>query len=77
MSNKTYRNPTVDQSIQQIAQREGKSPAEVRAAMQEAISAAFHSSDPATRARWAGCPRSGNVPTPEEFILWISGKISS
>lgn len=58
--------------IRQVAQQNGISVAECRAAMIEAIREAWATTDPAARQRQIELVGEGRVPTPEEFIFLIS-----
>ena len=61
--------------IHQVARQNGISVAECRAAMTEAIREAWDTSDPRTRQHQAELIGKGRVPTPEEFIVLLSGSI--
>lgn len=60
--------------IRQVAQRNGISPAQCRAAMIEAIREAWDTADPVIRQRQIELVGEDRVPTPEEFIVLIAGK---
>ena len=62
-------------AIAEVARREGTSIEEVRAAMMEAIEEAYKSTDPVVKARWAEIPREGEIPTPEELIIWVGKRL--
>jgi hypothetical protein len=59
--------------IRQVAHQQGISTAQCRAAMAEAIRDAWDTGDPATRQRQVELVGEGRVPTPEEFIVLVSG----
>lgn len=56
-------------ALQKVAEREGKSLAEVRAEIQRAIDEAY--GKPAYREAWSNVPFSGERPTPEDVIAYI------
>lgn len=58
--------------IQTIATQEGKTPAEIRASMQEAIDEAWNTDDPAARAKQLQLFPDGKKPTVERFMLTLS-----
>lgn len=58
--------------IRQVAQRNGISPAQCRAAMIEAIREAWDTADPVIRQRQIELVGEERVPTPEELFLLIS-----
>lgn len=58
--------------IARVAKQQGISTAQCRAAMIEAIAAAWATADPATKARQIQLVGEGRVPTPEEFIILVS-----
>jgi hypothetical protein len=57
--------------IERVAQEHGISPDECRAAIQEVISTAWATTDPAVKQRQIRLAGEG-IPTPEEFISLIS-----
>ena len=59
--------------IRQVAQQQGISTAQCRAAMVEAIRDAWDTGNPAIRQRQIELVGEGRVPTPEEFIVLVSG----
>jgi membrane peptidoglycan carboxypeptidase len=59
--------------IRQVAQQQGISTAQCRAAMAEAIRDAWDTGDPVIRQRQIELVGEGRVPTPEEFIVLVSG----
>ena len=62
-------------AIAEVARRDGITVAEVRAAMIEAIEEGYNSTDPLVQARWAEIPREGEIPTPEELIIWAGKQL--
>ena len=68
---------TARRAIIEVARRREKSVAEVRELMVEAIADAFHTPDPAVQALWSQIPHNGDIPTPEEFILWMAEYLQS
>jgi len=62
-------------AIEGVALKEGLTVEEVRASMMEAIEEAFNSPDPIVQARWAQIPREGDIPTPEELIIWVGKRL--
>ncbi|MBE6981608.1 MAG: hypothetical protein E7437_04715 [Ruminococcaceae bacterium] len=63
-------------AIAKVAKQNGKSIEQIRAAMTEAIENAYHCPDPSAQSLWAQVPREGQVPTPEELILWVVSQLS-
>lgn len=63
--------------IQTVAANEGKTPAEVRASVKEAIDEAwaFSRHDPAAKAAWDRYFPSGKKPTVEAFIVHLADYI--
>ena len=62
-------------AIAEVARREGKTIEEVRASMIEAIEEAYKTPDPNAQALWAQIPREGEIPTPEELIIWAGKRL--
>ena len=62
-------------AIAEVARREGKTIDEVRASMIEAIEEAYKTPDPSAQALWATIPREGEIPTPEELIIWVGKRL--
>ena len=62
-------------AIAEVARRERTTIEDVRAAMTEAIMEAYNSPDPVVKARWAQIPCEGEIPTPEELIIWAGKRI--
>ena len=63
-----------DKILQQIAQANQSSSAEVRARMQLAMDAALQDPDPAVQAMWASIPSREEKPTLEEFMEYLIEK---
>ena len=63
--------------IREVARQEGKSPATVRAAMQEALDDAWEKSlnDPEGSAVWRGYFPDGKKPSLDEFIVQMAKHI--
>ncbi len=64
-----------EKAIQKIAIREQRSIADVKKEMRMAMFVGLCSQDPAVQAYWKNIPCEGDVPTPEEFIIFVSNKI--
>ena len=62
-------------AIAEVAKKEGTSIENVRAAMMEAIEVAYRTADPTARALWADIPCEGEIPTPEELIIWVGKRL--
>lgn len=66
------------QVIAQIAKKQGITESQVRlditAMIMEGIRASQN--DPAAQKRWQSLPCAGDIPTPEEFLFWISRRVS-
>ena len=60
--------------IRQVAHRQGISTDQCKADIQEAITEAWRTTDPAVRQRQIQLVGDSHIPTPEEFILLISQK---
>ncbi len=65
------KNRRASKAISQVAQSHHVSEDTVRKEIQEAISEALHSPDPAVQALWKQIPRTGETPEPQELIDWI------
>ena len=61
--------------IRQVAQQNGISTAQCRAAMAEAIREAWTTGDPTIRQRQADLAGEERIPTPEEFIILVSSTL--
>lgn len=66
-----------EKAIQKVAMHERKSVAEVKKEMQKAMFVGLCSQDPAVQAYWKKIPCAGDVPTPEEVIIFTMGKINA
>lgn len=62
--------------IAKVAEQQGISVDQCRAEIQEAITAAWVTSDPETKRCQIQLVGDSHIPSPEEFILLISQKIS-
>lgn len=62
--------------IKQVALKEGVTEAEVRREMTTAIMVAWSNPDPQVREMWSRIPCEGEIPTPEEFILWAAVEVT-
>lgn len=62
-------------ALAEVARCEGITIEEVRAAIIESIEEAYHTSDPTAKALWAQIPCEGEVPTPEELIIWVGKRL--
>lgn len=65
------------QILKQIAKENHVTPEEVRFEIQAAIQIGMNSSDPDVRQRWAEIPKKGDVPTPEEVIVFLFTQVSN
>ena len=61
-------------AITQIAHKDGVSEEYVRKQMQVAMLNGLCSSDPMIKAYWQSIPTDGEIPTPEEFIIFTAIK---
>lgn len=61
----------IDTAIRKTALRENKSEAEIIAAMQETIDAAYSDPDPSVRQRLDSIPRKGERITPQELLRFV------
>ncbi len=66
-----------ERAIQLIALREEKSVDYVRSQIKVAMLAGICSPDPAIQDRWKKIPCKGEVPTPEEVILYIANHVDA
>ena len=62
-------------ALMKVAKNNGVSLDTVRSEISIAIKEAMTSGDAHAKALWANCPRSGEFPTPEEAIAYISGMV--
>jgi hypothetical protein len=65
---------TAKDAIKKIAKREGKSESEIRQEMEKAIMIGFLNKE--TRHKWDSLFGSGRLPSPEEFITFLSLKVA-
>lgn len=63
---------TAENAMKKIAEREGIPVESVRKHIQIAMLNGLCSNDPQVKAFWASIPRKGDVPTPEELIMYVS-----
>jgi hypothetical protein len=63
-----------ENALRKIAKREGKSVAEVRKEIQKAMLIGMCSQDPNVQAYWRRVPHEGEVPTPEEVIIFLAAE---
>ena len=59
-------------AIRKIALREGITVEEVRTEMKKAMLIGLCSQDPAIRKKWKKIPCKGDIPTPEELIVYMA-----
>ena len=59
-------------TLEAVAMKEGVTVSEVKKEIQKAMLIGLCSQDPAVQAHWAKIPREGEVPTPEEVILFLT-----
>lgn len=64
-----------EDAIRKIALREGITVEEVRIEMKKAMLIGLCSQDPAIRERWKKIPCKGDVPTPEELIIYMAQNV--
>lgn len=64
-----------ESAIQKIAEQEGVSIEYVRKQIQVAMLNGLSSKDPKIKAFWNSVPREADIPTPEEFITYVSQKV--
>lgn len=61
--------------IEALAARDRTTPDRVRYHLKELILSGMMDPDPQVRQQWTRCPCRGEVPTPEEFLLWMAGQV--
>lgn len=67
-----------EKAIQKIAIREGKSVDEIKQELQKAMFIGLYcSSDPAVHKHWEQIPHEGDMPTPEETIIFLAEQVKS
>ena len=62
--------------LRRIALENGVSVSEVRKEIQIAIEAAMSNPDPAVQAEWKAMSHNGQIPSPEEVIIYLAEKIN-
>lgn len=60
--------------LRRIALENGVSVSEVRKEIQIAIEAAMSNPDPAVQAEWKAMSHNGQIPSPEEVIIYLAEK---
>lgn len=61
--------------IETLAARDHTTPDRVRYYLKEQIISGMLDPDPEVRKQWSSCPCQGEVPTPEEFLLWMADQV--
>ena len=64
-------------AIEEIARREHKTVAQVRADMVEAMMSGWNNPDPQVQEMWKQIPCEGEMPTPEELIVWAKHRVQN
>lgn len=64
-------------AITEAARREGITEEEFRAEMTDALMEGYNNPDPNIQAVWKTVPCAGDVPTPEEVIIWASARLTA
>ena len=64
-----------ENALKQIAMRDGKTTAEVRREIQKVMFVGMCSQDPKVQAYWKRIPCDGDVPTPEEVIVFLADEV--
>ena len=62
-------------AIRKIAMREGITVEEVRTEMKKAMLIGLCNPNPAIRERWKNIPCKGDIPTPEELIVYMAQNV--
>lgn len=62
-------------AIAEVARREGKSVEYIRSEMKKTMQAATNNPDPKIQELWRQIPCKGDVPEPEEFIVYMAGTV--
>ena len=62
-------------AIAEIARREGKSVEYIRSEMKKTMQAATNNPDPQIQELWRQIPCKGDVPEPEELIVYVAGTV--
>lgn len=63
-------------ALEYVARQEGVSVAHVEAEIRKAMLCGMNNNDPQVRAYWDSIPCVGVSPTPEEFIVWMVGRLT-
>lgn len=63
--------------MEEIARKERKTVAQVRADMAEAMMSGWNNPDPQVREMWKQIPSEGDMPTPEEMIVWAKHRVQN
>lgn len=63
--------------IKQVARNNGVSEEEIRAEMKAAMMAGWNNPDPNVREMWSRIPCEGEMPTPEELIIWAAIEVTT
>lgn len=66
----------VKNAMKQLAIRDGITVQQVRLRIQEAMISGPLSPDPVIKMRWKEIPCEGEVPTPEELILYLAERVA-
>lgn len=64
-----------EKAIAKIAIRERKPVSEIKKEMKKAMFVGLCSQDPTVQAYWRQIPCEGDVPTPEELIIFVSNEL--
>lgn len=64
-----------EHALRQIAMREGKTAEEVRKEIKKAMLVGMFSQDLKVQAYWKRIPCDGDLPTPEEVIVFLAGQV--
>ena len=67
---------SAEQALQEVALRNRTTVEEVRKEIKLAMLVGLCNTDPAVQAKWREIPCVGEVPTPEELITYIAGKVT-
>lgn len=70
------RHISADQALQEVALQNHTTVEEVREEIKLAMLAGLCNPDPSVQKRWKEIPCAGEVPTPEELITYIAGRIT-
>lgn len=67
---------SAEEALQTVAIRNGTTVEAVRKEIKLAMLAGLCNPDPSVQKRWKEIPCAGEVPTPEELITYIAGRIT-